>query len=158
MIQLSGCRQNEELQNVSCCSKPKAKPSNDALSWVAMPNYRAVIRHKSLLAAKIWLGCNHHLKRGRGFRFSRVWQSREWVEDGVAIVPSQELIRLVLSSSDALPLPEGDPKVIEQLGMTYLSPDSACIKLLKPFLAKKKRLGIDKWDVMTRMSRRYTNH
>lgn len=30
-------------------------------------------------------------------------------------------------------------------GMTFLSPDSAYIKLLAPFLAKKKRLGIDKW-------------
>lgn len=30
-------------------------------------------------------------------------------------------------------------------GMTYLSPDSAYMKLLAPFLAKKKRLGLDKW-------------
>jgi len=30
-------------------------------------------------------------------------------------------------------------------GMVYLSPDSAYIKLLKPFLEKKKRLGLDAW-------------
>lgn len=29
--------------------------------------------------------------------------------------------------------------------MVYCNPDSAYIKLLKPFLAKKKRLGLDKW-------------
>nr|OQO25970.1 hypothetical protein B0A51_07687 [Rachicladosporium sp. CCFEE 5018] len=30
-------------------------------------------------------------------------------------------------------------------GMVYANPDSAYMKLLKPFLAKKKRLGLDKW-------------
>ncbi|KAK5658450.1 hypothetical protein OQA88_1839 [Cercophora sp. LCS_1] len=30
-------------------------------------------------------------------------------------------------------------------GMVHASPDSAYIKLLQPFLAKKKRLGLDKW-------------
>nr|CDP27084.1 Putative Glycoside Hydrolase Family 5 [Podospora anserina S mat+] len=30
-------------------------------------------------------------------------------------------------------------------GMVHASPDSAYIKLLKPFLEKKKRLGVDKW-------------
>lgn len=29
--------------------------------------------------------------------------------------------------------------------MVHASPDSAYIKLLKPFLEKKKRLGVDKW-------------
>jgi hypothetical protein len=30
-------------------------------------------------------------------------------------------------------------------GMVYASPDTAYMRLLKPFLAKKKRLGLDKW-------------
>ena len=30
-------------------------------------------------------------------------------------------------------------------GMVYTNPDSAYIKLLEPFLDKKKRLGLDKW-------------
>jgi hypothetical protein len=29
--------------------------------------------------------------------------------------------------------------------MVYASPDSAYMRLLKPFLSKKKRLGLDKW-------------
>lgn len=29
--------------------------------------------------------------------------------------------------------------------MVYANPDSAYMRLLKPFLAKKKRLGLDKW-------------
>jgi hypothetical protein len=29
--------------------------------------------------------------------------------------------------------------------MTYVSPDTPYMKLLAPFLAKKKRLGLDKW-------------
>jgi hypothetical protein len=30
-------------------------------------------------------------------------------------------------------------------GMVYASPESAYVRLLKPFLEKKKRLGVDKW-------------
>ncbi|KAK0707133.1 glycoside hydrolase superfamily [Lasiosphaeria miniovina] len=36
-------------------------------------------------------------------------------------------------------------KDIGFMGMVYADPDSPYVQLLKPFLAKKKRLGLDKW-------------
>ncbi|KAL4934723.1 uncharacterized protein BDV17DRAFT_286411 [Aspergillus undulatus] len=41
-------------------------------------------------------------------------------------------------------------KDIGYQGMTYVSPDSAYLRLIQPFLEKKQRFGLDFWSIIPR--------